>query len=236
MKTFSIIIFIFTSVSLNLFSQFVHQKNTSDEWEKGELINGVKVGCWVFYDHRGYPVRIENYNKKGELHGYFCQFSNDGKLLQEKWFENNRTQGTQTTYQNGLKKKEFNLYNSKLHGTYMTFHPNGNPDSAGVYHNGLMVGPWVTFFDNGNKKHVVQYNDSGEKDGKETHYYQNGRIMLEYNWVKNQIHGKYTQYHKSGSIELEGNYVYNSKEGKWIEYDPTGRKIKTRNYKNNSEL
>lgn len=118
----------------------------------------------------------------------------------------------------------------------MTFHPNGNPDTAGVYDNGVKVGPWISFFENGNKKNVVTYNNLGEKDGKETHYFQNGKIMLEYNWVKNKMHGKYSQYHKSGAIELEGNYNNNSKDGKWVEYDPTGRKIKTRNYKNNPEL
>ncbi len=231
MKKTSLFILVYLAVFTSSFSQFITRKNSEGELEKGMLKEGIKLGCWVYYNQFGEILRLENYNEQGRLHGYSNFYSNDGRLHAEKWYNNGVLEGTQTQYHNGKKLKEYGLIHSKFDGPYMTFYVNGNPDSAGIYKDGIKVSAWVNFYENGNKRAIWNYNNQGIKEGKEQYFYQNGSINMEFYWNNNLMHGKYTQFHKSGSIEMEGNYVNGQRVGIWNEYDATGRRLKSTNYK-----
>ena len=48
----------------------------------------------------------------------------------------------------------------------------------------------------------------GNKDGKQTYYYENGQIKREENYKDGNRDGKHTYYYENGQIEWERNYYF----------------------------
>lgn len=62
----------------------------------------------------------------------------------------------------------------------------------------------------------------GVLEGKETEYYENGKVKIIRSYSKGVLSGKYVEYYLSGEISQSGKYDNGTKTGKWRYYDEDG--------------
>lgn len=89
--------------------------------------------------------------------------------------------GSLTIYQNEngqlLESKPYK--DGKLHGLWVTFYTNGNPNTESNYRDGIQHGASKVLFENGRVATETNYVD-GELDGLETNYNEDGTISSQY--------------------------------------------------------
>jgi antitoxin component YwqK of YwqJK toxin-antitoxin module len=118
------------------------------------------------------------------------------------------------------------------------------------------VGWWEKNYRNGMQKHLVCFDSSGVKTGRETFFYRNGSIRREINWshvtsdssIAPNTAYFVTDYYRNGVVKREGMcidksgyYFKRDRQGEWIFYRKSGkaRSVKhfsPKNLKTNSDL
>ncbi len=100
------------------------------------------------------------------------------------------------------------------------------------YGNKEYIAKEVRYFPNKTVMIEGYFNEKGEKHGKWTRYYENGKKNSEEEYVNGLKNGKSVEWYMSGEKTFEVNYVNDMPDGKWIIWDETGKKISSEEYKN----
>ena len=67
------------------------------------------------------------------------------------------------------------------------------------------------------------YVKDGLKDGEFKVAFENGKLIMKGDIVKDKNEGKWVYYYASGELETEGNFKYNKADSIWVWYFPSGK-------------
>ncbi len=131
-----------------------------DELEKkiaeGRYVGKNKVGEWKYYENELH-VKTEQY-VNGQLHGKQVIYYDNGKVYDEKLFENAVENGVWVKYYaDGTKMLLGNVKDGKLQGKFQKWHSNGSVEAEGQYADDVTDGKWTYYSDDGANKSVLNY-------------------------------------------------------------------------------
>jgi antitoxin component YwqK of YwqJK toxin-antitoxin module len=134
-------------------------------------------------------------------------------------------------FQSGVKEKECFYIKGKLHGKSKQWYANGFPKYEATYKNGLVFGKEISWYENGKKRkegEIYHYEGARGKyippsfNGKQLHYYKNGKLHLVQTYQNFIPHGKWIEYSSEGKVLVEKNYLNGQIIGDIINYYENG--------------
>ena len=158
-----------------------------------------------YYDN-GQLKEVYEVDSKGQKHGKFQAFYENGQLLESSKYKNNLLEGKRYFYyQNGQIEEEQFYVKGKLEGNQYGFHENGQLKFKSVNKENKLTGEYFSYYDNGQK-----------------------RLYL--NFLNDLENGPFEEYHRNGVIKWRGTYRNGNKEyGLLEQFDETGELIKKMN-------
>ena len=163
--------------------------------------------------------KYNNFNDKGQKQGIWKKYQDNGKLLYEGTFLNDRPVGMFKRYhENGVVKAilKYDVYSDSADA--QLFDTRSRLIAKGKYFGKLKIGSWQ-YFKAG--KLVSEENFvNGKKDGISKTYYPDGRLFEEIEWKLGLKNGIYRAYFKSGKPYMECKMVNNLRDGFCLIYYP----------------
>ncbi len=186
----------------------------SFEMYKGDTINrrdanDMRHGWW----------RIRNID--GKFKGY-----EEGQLVEEGEYVNNKKNGVWTKYYpNGKKKQELTFVNNIANGYAKIYYRSGQVQEEGMWHQNKWSGHYKYYNENGNLKYDWNYNSSGKREGPQRYFHDNGVIMYAGDWKNGAESGELVEYYEDGSV-MTRRYFNNGKieEEKTAQF-PQGKEL-----------
>jgi uncharacterized protein len=131
------------------------------------------------------------------------------------------------TYHDGQKKNIKEFYQVKdtikniLHGRYISFFVNGNPESKGQFINNETTGIWEFFYETSNLKMrgVLRQNSNY---GVWEYFYESGQKSMEGTINGKSREGEWKMYYENGQLKEVGSYENNKHIGLWNYYFEDG--------------
>jgi antitoxin component YwqK of YwqJK toxin-antitoxin module len=88
-----------------------------------------------------------------------------------------------------------------------------------------------THYFSGEKKYISgTYNNSRQRNGVWTSWYENGKKNSEQNYINGQEDGEYNVWHPNGKQYIKGKYKMGQEIGVWSFYDTLGKVMKEINF------
>jgi antitoxin component YwqK of YwqJK toxin-antitoxin module len=215
-------------------------ENTDKLNSKGNYIDDVKEGLWVFYHSDGsiwYEEEFKNgdqskmiiyYYERNELESK--QLYVKGKYVKDiplteskklfiprKLSDNDSRYSDWNNSQKIMDGKRINQYDSegRKQGLWYNYNNEGNISSKGSYKNGLMDGYWEFYWENGKISSKGSF-INGDRDGMWESYWFSGKLSVKGRYKNGSYNGIWEKYSNTG--ELEGKYLY--EDGKLIKKIP----------------
>ncbi|MCF8224967.1 MAG: hypothetical protein K9J30_03725 [Bacteroidales bacterium] len=195
---------------------------------------GIKQGKHKYFYDDGNLKKEENY-LDGQLHGYYREFDETGKLLQT------------LRYERGALVEEIDEEAKEIIDFKRTFDEQGRLVFSGGYRDGKPLGIHRFFDKEGNVIKSFVYNVrgnrvsegivdmQGNRDGTWTDFYDTGEIRAEGIYNQNRKTGTWNYYYKNGNLEQTGNFINGRNDGKWMWYYPSGKIWREESYFNGYE-
>jgi antitoxin component YwqK of YwqJK toxin-antitoxin module len=159
----------------------------------------------IYYDN-GKIKEIFQLNAKGEKHGKFESFYENGKILEK------------SEYKNGL-----------LEGKRYFYYENGEIEEIQMFEEGKLKGEQLGYHENGVLKFKC-FNEGNKLEGKYLSYYDNGKKLLYLNFINDLENGPFEEYYTNEVIKWKGTYRNGNKEfGLLEQFDEKGELIKKMN-------
>jgi antitoxin component YwqK of YwqJK toxin-antitoxin module len=178
---------------------------------EGDYKDGVKVGNWKYLYENGKTDQVGKYDNKGRPVGTWKWYYENEQLLREEMYTDGLRNGTMTEYDEA--------------GAIIT---------QGEYIDGLKEGHW--FFQIDDYREEGDYT-AGERNGEWKHTYTtNGEPRFLGSFINGQPDGKQTWWYENGKVWQEGKYVYGRKDGDWKYFDEEGYIALTVTYKDDVEI
>ncbi|MFU8843080.1 MAG: toxin-antitoxin system YwqK family antitoxin, partial [Bacteroidales bacterium] len=76
---------------------------------------------------------------------------------------------------------------------------------------------------------------NGMRHGNWKHYFGDGRLSFEGNFIEDNPNGRHTWYWSNGNKKTEGQYIMGIKHGEWIKFYPDGSQFISILYENGIE-
>ena len=184
---------------------------------------------------------------QGRKQGYWKKIDNNGNLIYEGYFKDNKPVDTlKRYYENGNLKVK--MVFSDEHDTVYSimYFEEGKISGEGRYFNKMKVGLWkyysahfdclmqediykmgkkdgicVNYYQNGSPNEILQYKE-GIKHGKWMQFFEDGQMKFQANYENDKLNGEYINYRSEGRIEIKGIYKNDLKDGLWQYYDERG--------------
>ncbi|CAN5394475.1 toxin-antitoxin system YwqK family antitoxin [soil metagenome] len=178
---------------------------------EGDYKDGVKVGSWKYLYENQKTEQIGKYDNKGRPTGTWKWYFDNDQILREE------------TYTDGLRNGTMTEYNEA--GTIIT---------QGEYVDGLKEGHW--FFQIDDYREEGDYT-AGERNGEWKHTYTaSGNKRFQGTFINGQPDGKQTWWYENGRVWQEGKFVYGRKDGDWKYFDEEGYMSLVVTYKDDVEI
>lgn len=193
---------------------------------------GRKQDDWVFYFESGAKASEGKYKDNKQI-GKWEFFFEDGGTEQKGKYRKGKPHGEWVWYyaKDVLRRQE-NFDNGKEDGAYEEYNRDGELIAKGEFYEGERNGDW--YFRVGDQIEKGAY-EEGMKQGVWKHYFLDGTLRYEGNFLQDSKDGKHKLYYPSGKLKTEMNYVSGSREGKWIEYDEYGELLRYIIFRNDTE-
>lgn len=178
-KLYLLLIFFFVFASA--FSQ-------SYEIIDGDTVNRVdsdnlKQGKWILTNKNSNQTTGEGNYIDGKKEGVWKSYYPGGALLSEITYTNDRKEGpAKIYYEDGTVAEEGFWKHNKWTGEYKSYHKNGK---TAVHWN---------------------YNDEGNRSGKQVYYHKNGQVKIEGSWVDGEQNGEIVEYYENGNVKSKKTY------------------------------
>jgi len=205
----------------------------------------IKDGLHTEWYENGQKKEETTY-KDGEKDGLWTEWFENGQKEKEGTYKNGKEDGKYTLwYSNGQKEEEGTFKNGKEDGKYTFWYENGRKKDKGTWKNGAKSGDNIQYWLNGQKYKkrtfvifpgkIGRRKMEGLLDGLMTMWYENGQIMRELHYKKNQWNGRETSWYDNGQKKYEGHHIKNKKEGEWLEWNKDGS-IKSKTFYKKGEI
>lgn len=171
-----------------------------------------------------------------KLQGKMFIYDNDGKLLQDLYFNNGEFDKLNTVYHNnGQISGLYNYENQKRHGNWSEYSKSGTLNYSQDFKNGLAEGKKFNL--NKNEAFTAELNyEKGKLQGIATEKWLNGNNKVTALYTDSLLNGEEKTWHTNGQLRSVG-YFKNSKYvGKYTSYHPTGKLESEYEYDENGEL
>lgn len=155
-------------------------------------------------------------------------YNSNGKVLVEKYFEDNLLNGPATTYyENGDLEKFENYERGKL-DSISTWYEGG---SLASYYN-FSREQWSEYFKNGQlKKHYASEFNKNRKTGQYKEWFQNGQLRSHGSFRKTDSTGQWTIYHENGKRHYITSYTRGRKKGDFVSWYDNGQQHEIGKYR-----
>ena len=82
-------------------------------------------------------------------------------------------------YEDGTLASEINYVNNKPIGVYRFYYPDGNLMEEGVWNEKHLTGNFKRYYTNGQVAQEFEYDESGQRIGRQKYFYQSGDLQAE---------------------------------------------------------
>lgn len=118
-------------------------------------------------------------------------------------------------------------------GQYISYYPNKNVESKGAYVQNKKEGLWVSYYENGRIKDSTVYKNNNAISTSYT-WFEDGSISVKREMdVEGKGNGKETSYWQNGKLDFEGIWSNGKRNGLWIYHHFNGNKSAEIVYENN---
>ena len=156
------------------------------------------------------------------------------ELFYEKWYDilkNNtilfdeKKQDVEYNYYNGYTEAIGKMINGISIGNWEFYNANGQLTSYGAYNDtGERAGKWTWLYNNGKVKEIAVY-DAGILNGENIEYFPNEKPSIIANYVNGELDGEYKYYNNKGAL-LQKKYFKNGElEGLYTSYFEVGKNL-----------
>ncbi len=208
---------------------------------------GLKQGEWIdFYPGGG--IKTERNYRDDQLHGYYKEYDERGRLLVTLLYENGKVTGTdidnsaEIDIQNRYDDSGKLIYSGPFRegtpvGIHREYNPDGTVKNSRIYNdNGLLIsegivdeegnrrGPWKDFSASGSVIAEGAYTDS-RRTGIWKFYNQSGKLEQAGSYSNGRIDGTWRWYYPDGELLREEDYYQGRRDGMYTEYTRTGEII-----------
>lgn len=161
------------------------------------------------------------------LHGNTKHFFSDGKLALDHNLKYGKKEGLNREYYENQKLKAQAIYkDDEIHGTYATYHQNGNIETRGIFYKELKIGEEVLqnvrdgtierFDENGHKTQVENWKNYKRNGAMEFYAHGGGKISSRTYYKDGLVSGSEERFDKEGNKTSETHYEIVEKDGKKI--------------------
>lgn len=203
--------------------------------EEGNYAAGKKNGEWKTTNANGQLKSIITY-VKGEAIGKAIFYFDDGKIMEEGYWNIDHWEGSYDRYhENGNKACQFNYDNrGRRQGQQLYFHENGKVMYDGVWFQGKINGTLSVYNDKGQKTMERTYDESGKFQGSEDIVPLTQTVDPFASFTGT---GTFTLFNVDGTVGRKGQFV----QGKLIDgeiyiYNESGKRIRTDVYKGGNKI
>lgn len=118
-------------------------------------------------------------------------------------------------------------------GQYISYYPNNKLESKGMYSKNTKEGLWLSYYENGNKKDSTVYKN-GNVSGISYTWFEDGSINVKREKdTDSKGNGKETSYWQNGKLDFEGIWANGKRNSLWIYHHFNGNKSAEVVYDNN---
>lgn len=217
-------------------TEYYESGKLSDEYayEKGKINGTYKV-----YSESGKLISNSTY-KNGSLTGILEQWDEEGKQTMKQEYDNGKLNGKKYFYDEGIcygfvtykdgkpQDYEFKDLKGKLVAvdkgplkSLKIYFSNGNLKTEYPLADGLIEGAAISYYYGAALNDKTMYAQD-KRDGKQTVYFNTGKISFEDNYKEDQRTGFYKGYFQNGKTNAEGWLEDDQKEGLWKFYNVNG--------------
>lgn len=209
--------------------------------------SGMKQGEWLdFYPDGG--IKTERNYRDDQLHGYYKEYDEKGKLLVALLYEDGKVTGSDIDNGEEIEiEKRYDesgrlIYSGpfkegKPVGIHREYNSDGTVRDAKIYNdNGVLIsegvideegnrsGPWKDFSSGGVLIAEGVYTNS-RRTGTWKFYNESGRLEQAGQYSNGRIDGTWRWYYPSGELLREEDYYQGRRDGNYAEYSRTGEII-----------
>ncbi|MGB8492568.1 MAG: hypothetical protein WCE64_16060 [Bacteroidales bacterium] len=189
---------------------------------------GVKQGVWKEFYPDG-SVKSEKNYKDDQLHGYYKEYDNRGKLVMTMLYDNGSVVKSNVEDEPDIEVR--NKYDN-----------NGKVIYSGPYRDSVPVGVHRQFNADGKVINSFIYNDNGlllsegivdeggKYNGKWKDYYPGGKVLDEGQYTGSRRTGVWKFYDESGKLEQTGSFNNGRPDGSWKWYYDSGALLREEEY------
>lgn len=106
-------------------------------------------------------------------------------------------------YPNGNKKSELTFVNNRPNGHAIMYNENGTKAEEGTWVGTRWVGDYQLYYDDGTPRQKFNYNQLGQRDGKQTYIHPNGKVAIEVEMKAGKESGWKKEYDENGNLIRE---------------------------------
>jgi uncharacterized protein len=179
---------------------------------EGKYEAGKRAGDWKFYHPNGKIEQTGKYTRSGKPDGIWNWYFDNGQLLREETYYNGLRDGLSEEYdENGGLVEKGEYLEGKEDGPWIT--STGDHCYIGSYRDGLRSGLWQGFYltpAEGRVDSTLSFSGSYIEDlpdGKQTWYWDNGKLREEGTCVMGNREGNWNVYNYDGTLFLVVTYV-----------------------------
>ncbi len=188
----------------------------------------LKQGEWKEFYQNG-NIKTEKTFRDDQLHGYYKEYDNRGKLILTMLYENGSIVKSRVE-----EEPDIEITNR--------YDQDGKLIYSGPYRNSIPVGIHREFGSDGKVKNAFIYNDNGlllsegvvdeagNRNGSWKDLYANGKVLAEGQFRDNRRTGLWKFYNITGRVEQTGNYNNGRPDGLWKWYYETGELLREEEY------
>jgi antitoxin component YwqK of YwqJK toxin-antitoxin module len=201
------------------------------EWE---FRAGRRHGKSVWWYPDGRKMREINY-ADGTIDGQLLEWDATGKQVTSDYFKEGRRLAKKTEYyRNRQKRAEGSIIYPQLvleladdwwSGTLATYRREGQAEKHGT---------WVTWHANGQKSLQGQFTN-GLPDGDFVWWHENGQRSLQASYSQGKKDGVWTWWHPNGQKSIQGEYANSAPASSWTWWQEDGRVAKRSNFTGTEE-
>jgi antitoxin component YwqK of YwqJK toxin-antitoxin module len=206
--------------------------------------DGLQEGTYKEFFEDG-TLKLQGNITKGKRDGEWKEFYKDGKIKAKNSYVAGSLEGEQTTYYQNGKVERLEVYKKgKLEGLEEEFDDDGKKYCEIIFEKGRLKDikflnkkgetianttsrrgdANIVFYDaDGNKTNEGFFTKDGDREGKATYYYKNGKISAEANYKNGLLNGDRTTYYLNGNKQEEGTYKDDEADGYFKFYHKNGK-------------
>jgi len=190
--------------------------------------SGLKQGEWLeFYPGGG--LKTERNYRDDQLHGYYKEYDERGRLLVTLLYENGKVTGTdidnsaEIDIQNRYDDSGKLVYSGPFRegtpvGIHREYNPDGTVKNSRIYNdNGLLISEGIV-------------DEEGNRKGPWKDYSSSGSVIAEGVYTESRRTGMWKFYNPSGKLEQAGSYSNGRIDGTWRWYYPDGELLREEDY------